>query len=146
MVEIVEARAHHMRELAKNLRPEDEDEIRLFSRPIVVLWRCYVWSLYRRVALIDGRVAAAWGIGGMALGDEGRLWLWTSPEIEKIKITFFKEARNEIHKALAIYPRLVVWTSPAHRKSRNFLSALGFLFEESEDKMLRYAVEKSSGL
>lgn len=148
MIEIVEAEGRHIRELVRNLRVEDREEIEFCRIPIArALWGSFRGSLYRRTALVDGGVAAAWGFSGAPGAAEGRLWLMTTPLIESIKLTFLRRAKEEVVRGLDFYPRVVVWSGPQHKKARNLLSHLGFLLEGSDPPgLLRFSVERDNGI
>lgn len=146
MVEIVEPTRGQIRELARNLRADDRAEIEAFGvTPMKALLHCYNSSLYRRAALHEGHMVAAWGTGSSALCTESIFWLLTSPLIEHLKLSFLRIGRSELTKLLDIYPRLVVYVGLGHKKGIALLRHLDFTFEEAEAGLLRFSMERKIG-
>jgi len=124
----------HLRELAANLRKEDEKEILAFGRKVHhVLWRSYKSSLMRRTAFIDGKLAACWGCAGELLGSQGIPWLLTTPEVKKISpLKFARIYQQEVTEMLGMFPKLVNYVDPDYTASIRMLDIMGFKVSDSE--------------
>lgn len=134
-VHIVDTTPEHVREIAKSLRPEDRQEIEAFGFPTnKALWRSYKSSILRKTALIDGKVAAIWGVGGTPLGNgEGCPWLMTSPLVEKVSpLRFARVYQEEVLKMLEIFPHLVNYVDSQYTKAIRLLDIIGFRIGEPE--------------
>lgn len=126
-VEVVKTRRRHLVELENNLRKDDLAEIReLGISPRESLWRCFEASSYNRTVLVDGKVGAIGGLAGSTLVGKADLWLFSSPEIEKIPIAYFKIARDEKENALQMFSSVEGWVSARYLRAINFLTHLGF--------------------
>lgn len=129
--EIVETRAPHIRDLVRRMRSEDRAEIVCSGRrPLNTLWRLWCNSSVCRTALVDDRVAAVWGCDGSLLDTEGRAWLFTTPTVERIPVTFFRQTRREVTEMLTT--RCVLHTNvlASYKRSLAFFSRLGFRVSE----------------
>lgn len=131
-IEIVETTAAHVRELGKHLRAEDAAEITCFDKlPHRALWRGFKNSVLTRTALVDGEVAAIWGIGGNPLGDTGNPWLMTSKACERVSpLRFVRIYQVEVIRMLAIFPFLVNFVADSYTKSIRVLENVGFKIDE----------------
>lgn len=125
---ILETMPEHIRELAGSLRQEDQQEIEVTGfLPNKVLWRSYKSSILRRTALIDGGVAAVWGVAGTPLGDEGEPWLMTSPLVERVSpLKFARIYQEQVYKMLEIFPYLVNYVDSRYTKAMRLLDIIGF--------------------
>lgn len=124
---ITDTTPEHIRLLGDSLRAGDRHEITCMGlSPRKALWRSYRQSIRRRTGIVDGQIAACWGLGGGFLDDVGQPWLMTSPAIEKIKMSFAREARAEVHSMLEIYPRLEGYVAASYGQACGFLRFLGF--------------------
>lgn len=129
MTEIVirACRAADIAVMARTLRDDDRAEIEDAGLPVKhFLFRLYVDSLYRRAALVDGEIAAIWGDCAPLLSTEGHVWLLTAPPIERIPLTFFREARREIGELLRLRSLLRADTGAGYHKAHRFFALLGF--------------------
>ncbi len=125
--EIVECTPSHIREIGPRLRAGDAREITCLGLSVrSVLWQTYRHGLMRRAVLVDGTIAAVWGVGGSALGGIGNPWLLTAPEIERIKVSFVREARAEIAEMTRVFPKLENYVAAEYVKACRFLELLGF--------------------
>ena len=129
--EIVETRAPHIRELVRHMRSEDRAEIVCGGcRPLNKLWRLWCDSSVCRTALVDGRVAAVWGCEGTTLEIVGHPWLFTTPTVQRIPITFFRETRREVAEMLMTRRLLTTHVLASYDRSLAFFTRLGFCASE----------------
>lgn len=133
-VEIQESTPAHVQELAENIRPGDRQEIEAYGFPTnKALWRSYKGSILRRTALIDGRVAAMWGVGGVPLGDVGQPYLMTSHLAETVSpLQFARIYQEEVLNMLSVFPKLVNWCDAGYHKAKRLLDIVGFTIGEPE--------------
>jgi hypothetical protein len=114
-------------QLARNLRDGDRLEVAsLGVTPAVGLRKSFRNALLRRTALIDGEIAAMWGLGGTAMGHTGWPWLMTAPVIETLPVSFLREARREAGRMLATHRVLRGWVAADYTMACRFLQVLGF--------------------
>lgn len=131
MISIRTATKKHMKELQQNLRPADRMEVIGMGGDLDEVMRV-TWadSLMTKVAIVDGKVAAVWGVGGTALGGVGRPWMLTTPVFETVKFTAVRKASRELGKWLMIFHRLENYVDATYRGACRFLEVLGFRLEE----------------
>lgn len=134
VVSIVPATAAHVRALGHCLRDEDAAEITCFDKePHKMLWRGYKSSITARAALVDGEVAAMWGLGGVPLAETGNPWLMTSRACEKVApLRFVRIYQEEVRKMLTVFPILVNFVAASYTKSIRVLENVGFYLEEPQ--------------
>lgn len=127
-VEIVPATAAHARELKDTLREKDRHEIEAYGFSCAKgLWRGYKYGLRNRTALIDGKVGAMWGVGGVYMGSVGQPWLLTSPEVYKISpLRFARIYQKEVLHMLELFPRLENYVCADYPAAIRLLSITGF--------------------
>lgn len=131
MLKIVDATPRHMRELQRHMREADRAEVIGMSGDLDQAMRV-TWneSMMTKAAILDGKVAAVWGVGGTALGGVGRPWMLTTPAFERLKFKAVRTAYSEVSKWLAIFPRLENHVDAAYRGACRFLEVLGFRLGE----------------
>lgn len=134
VVTIVPTVPAHIAALKKNLRQEDADEILRFGLSVQhALWYSYRRSLIRKTALVDGVVAAAWGVHGVFMGQKGQPWLLTSPEIKRVSaLRVAREYQKEVLEMLNIFPVLENYVDSAYPAAIRLLEIVGFMVGEPE--------------
>lgn len=128
VITLTQAMPAHIRELANNLQAEDKKEQLTFGvTPEKALFRSYKNSIIRRVGLIDGKVAAIWGVGGAFMGTKGTPWLLTSPEIRKISpLKFTRIYQQELQEMLNLFPVLENSIPTGYTAAIRLLHLVGF--------------------
>jgi hypothetical protein len=127
IVEILDCRLRHLRELAANLRSGDRAELEMIPRPIRhTLNDLWLRTYEPRCATVDGMVAACWGCSGSLLASVGEMWLFTTPVVEKAPLRFFKQVRIEVNEMLKQHQVLVSNVSCDYTKALRFFEMLGF--------------------
>lgn len=141
-IEIVETTAEHVRKLAGNLREGDIHEIEIYGFPTnKALWRSFKGSILRRTALVDDKVAAIWGVGGVPLSETGQPFLMTSVEVEKVSpLKFVRIYQEEVLRMLQLFPRLVNYVDAAYTKAVRLLDIIGFEIGDPEPLGLKGAL------
>jgi hypothetical protein len=136
---IVPASVEHLHALASHLRAQDEAEILGLGVSVKkALWRAYRNSVLCKAALVDGEVAAVWGLclglrpGVNLLSDTGVPWLHTSYALERMPIAFIKEARREVAAMRAVRPRLENHVLTSYASAIRFIKMMGFTVDPPE--------------
>ncbi len=114
--------------LARCLRPGDRAEIEAVGKePRRVLRASLRSSLTQvKVALVDGEIAAMWGMSGEVLSDTGTPWLMTGTACDRVPVSFLRIARHELALMLALKPRLENYVAADYAKAIRLLEGLGF--------------------
>lgn len=133
-ITIIPTTRDHIYELIETIRDDDRKEIEAMGITCAKgLWVSYKASFRTRTALIDGKVAAVWGVGGDLLSDTARPWLLTSYEVLKISpIAFARIYRSEVRGLLSLYSHLVNWVWADHASAIRMLEICGFKIGEIE--------------
>lgn len=123
----------HAGVLSDTLRAGDRAEcIAQGVGPYAVIRRSLKGSLWARTFLVDGRVAAMIGLGGVAIGSVGNPWLLTSSAVELVSPrTFLTEARKGLDVMLSIKPHLENHVLASYTKACRLLEVLGFTLDEA---------------
>lgn len=93
-------------DLSNNMRSQEVAEIWASEhiRPFQAVHDSFDKSAEKRTFLYDGRVAGMFGvIPESYMSDKGIVWMLTTPEILKMKFTFYKLSRKFIASLLARY-------------------------------------------
>ena len=129
--EVVTTDRTHIAALGGNLRAADRSEVQAAGMTGQrALWRSWRAAYYSATALVDGEVAAIWGVGGSPLGRIGRPWLLTSPAIEKARFAIVRVGRDEVGKMLGIYPEMRGFVDSRYAGALGLLRLLGFDLSE----------------
>jgi hypothetical protein len=129
-VQIVPAETAHVYALAANLRAGERMEAAALGiDPRRALRQCYRAATYVRTALVDGELAAMWGLGGAALADIGYPWLLTTAAVLRVPISMAVIARQEVAAMLRIAPRLAGHVAADYGQAVRFLALLGFTLD-----------------
>lgn len=131
MIEVVQTTSDHVIALKDNIREQDACEISKFGISVrKALWRSYKNAIYTKTVVIDGEVAAIWGLGGVVLGEKGNPWLLTAPLVEKHFMPLVLLYRNEVREMLEYFPILENHVDAAYTKSVRLLELMGFTLDE----------------
>ncbi len=129
---LARATQDHARDLAPRLRAPDLAEIEAATdrAPEDALLESLDRALDARVALLDGRPIAIWGLGtqSMMFGP-GVPWMVGSDELAGAGLRFLRESRAAIGWMLARYGRLVNWVDARNAPAIRYLAWLGFAFD-----------------
>lgn len=133
-VTLVPATTAHVRELKDTMREADRREVEgVGFSSSSALWRSYKSGLMNTTGLIDGKVAAIWGVGGTYMGSFGQPWLLTSEEVKKISpLKFARIYQKEVYKMLQLFPRLENYVAADYEEAIRLLSIVGFDIHPSE--------------
>ena len=114
--------------LLPQLYPSDAAEAAMLFKDTRRALRCaFAASLMRpRTALVDGDVAAMWGVCDHVLHDTGEPWLLTARAAGRVPFAFLRIARQELAAMLALKSRLEGYVAADNAKALRLLEALGF--------------------
>lgn len=131
MIEIADMQIAHVYELAKTLREGDRLECEAIDiDPKAMLRKAYYTSVMKKVTLIDGKVAGAWGIESTVLGYRGLVWLMTSTLVEQAPLQLALAYRRSVSSMLKIFPRLENHCDSRYTRSLKMLQLCGFTVED----------------
>lgn len=135
-VTVVPTISAHIRELNNTIRESDRKEIESFGFSCAKgLWLSYKKGLMNKTALIDGKVAAIWGCGGVYMGSIGTPWLLTSKEVKKISpLKFARIYQREVYEMLRLFPTLVNYVDSDYHEAIRLLEIIGFTVGEPEQQ------------
>ena len=124
---ILPATPDHADYLRDNLRPGERHEIAcLGATPAEALRASLAGSIFARTAILDGRIAAMWGVGGSPLGGVGEPWLLTAVDVERVPVKMVRTARAEVGAMLGLFPILTNYVTAEYRQACRFLEVVGF--------------------
>lgn len=126
-VRVIPAEISHVYALAATLRFEDAAELESVGLGCREgLRSTFRAALTRHTAIVDGQVAAMWGMGGDALGDIGVPWLLTAPIVERVPVAFIKIGREHVARMLGVKPILRNHVAASYHRACRMLEVLGF--------------------
>ena len=130
-INIVDSWDGHVKDLLKTLRPADKLEAeRLGLDPDKAVYQSYHSALYRKTGLVDGEVAAMWGVSGTPLSLIGHPYLITGSLVETISprrfITIYKE---EVQRMKQLFPVLENYVDADYKSAVRVLKISGFKLE-----------------
>lgn len=130
--QILTATLAHVQELGKNMNAEDVAELKaLGMKPHKALWRSWRMSMVRRALIVDGEVAAIWGVVGGILGTTGTAWLLTGPKLRQMpSITVARIYRAEVEDLLETYQVIENLVDCSYIGAVRMLKIAGFSFDE----------------
>lgn len=133
MYQIVPSEISHVHWLAARLRSEDRREIECAGiNPRVAIRDSFRNGVMRSTALVDGEIAAMWGLGGTLLSNVGQPWLLTTPVIERVPVTMVKVGREQVAAMLERRSRLENYVAAEYTRACRFLEVLGFTLDEPQ--------------
>ncbi len=116
--------------LANNLRQDDRAEVTgLGLDPRIALRNSFRNAIIRRTALVNGEIAAMWGLGGTMLSYEGVPWLMTTPAVEAVPVSFVKVGRAQLDEMLRHRSFLSNFVQASYRRACRFLEVMGFVLD-----------------
>jgi hypothetical protein len=130
-IEIIDSWAFHARELYQTLRKEDTQEaIRSGLEPEKAILYSYRSALYRKTALINGDVAAMWGVCGTPLSMIGQPYLITGELVHKVSpIKFTRIYTQEVQVMKGLFPSLINYVDAEYTGAVRLLRIAGFDLE-----------------
>lgn len=132
LVEILPSTAEHAKRLSMHLREADIREAKALGLyPHRGVFYAYRHACYRKTALVDGVVAAMWGLHGELLGQTGQPYLITGTAVEKISpIRFAKIYKQEVKIMKEFFPVLQNYVDASYTGAVRMLDIAGFDLSE----------------
>lgn len=133
MIEIVPTTFCHILRLRNSLREDDRREIECLGfTPLRGILESYRGGLINKTALVNGKVAAMWGLKETNK-NEGMPWFLTTKALEEAPPLFFvRTYKKEVEEMLEIFPRLVNHVLFDYVSSIRVLRLAGFTVEGPE--------------
>lgn len=135
-IQIVPARAAHIRSIAKRMRKADCDEIAAASgkTPAEALIYSLRKSSFAWTAMINGRPEVMFGIGDLnVLAGVGAPWLLGTDAVERNYVAFLRQSVEFRDQLLRRYPVMRNFVSDDNRASKRWLKWLGFTLSDPVD-------------
>lgn len=130
-LDVVPSEEWHIHELVKNLRPGELHEALIFYKsPEEALLRGFKSCHFKHTALVDGEVAAMWGLQGSLLGNVGHPFLLTGKNALKISsLAFVRLYRNQLQEMKKFFPILVNYVDAEYKEAVKLLRLSGFTLQ-----------------
>lgn len=132
MITIIPIITKHVRQLSLTMRSADRREcIAGGLDPEQALSDSWDGSVYSRTALVNGKVAACWGVTGT--GSTGAPWLLTGTACETVSpLAFARIYRREISVFLEYFPHLVNHVDASYTGAVRLLEICGFRLDDPQ--------------
>lgn len=131
MIQIIPTERSHLSTMMDSFtETHQETAQKLNKNPKKALSKAFRRSLYAKTAIIDGKIAAIWGIYGVYMGNVGYPWLLMTNEVQShpFKVAFCY--RQELKEMLQLFPTLIDIVDINHTKTVRMLKIMGFTFNE----------------
>lgn len=116
--------------LAANLRSADRAEVEALGiDPRSGIRGNFRAAILRNTFIVDGEIAAMSGLCGTMLGDVGMPYLMTAPVVERVPLTFVKQAKASVAQMLHHKLRLEGYVAANYAKACRLIEVLGFILE-----------------
>lgn len=133
MIEFVDMKLSHAYDLAPRLRAEDVEEVEALGfTPRQSLRKNFYESCVRKTIMVDGEVAACFGLRGTIVGETGHIWLLTSHLVEGVYLALASAYRKQMREFLEIYPRLENYCLASYTKSLGLMKLSGFTVHDPQ--------------
>lgn len=115
------------------MRAADRHEVeQLGYSPLRGLWMSHKGGLVNKTALVNGKVAAMWGLQKVS-DSEGMPWFLTGQALEEAPPLFFvKTYKKEVQSMLKLLPKLVNYVLADYDSSIRILRMAGFSIGKPE--------------
>lgn len=123
-----------VKELCKTMRAKDRLEAEsLGLNPDKTLFYSYRYSILRKTAFVDNKIAAMWGVHGTPLSFLGHPYLVTGQAVEEISIpSFLRIYRDEVKVMSSIFPILENYVDASYEGAVRMLKLAGFTIDNPE--------------
>lgn len=117
-----------IRKLVDNLRVKDRLELERLQIPVYKsLYRAFRASVYNKTALVDGAVAAMWGVTGTLLSNVGHPYFLTTSEVEKASVRkIILIYKQEVEMMSKLFPVLEGFVDALYPEAIKLLKLSGF--------------------
>ncbi len=129
-IDELETTSKHIKLLVKDLRPEDEDEIKAKTGTTNVqktLLTGFAMTDYCRSFFVDDKIAGVYGVvASLDNKDIGSPFLLCTPKIKKLKIKFLRECKNRVEEMSDKFPILFNYIDSRNKLHLTWLKWCGF--------------------
>jgi|TARA_B100000902_G_scaffold399979_1_gene474211 hypothetical protein len=129
-IDEIETTSKHIKLLVKDLRPEDEDEIKAKTGTTNVqktLLTGFAMTDYCRSFFVDDKIAGVYGVvASLDNKDIGSPFLLCTPKIKKLKIKFLRECKNRVEEMSDKFPILFNYIDSRNKLHLTWLKWCGF--------------------
>ena len=129
-IDEIETTSKHIKLLVKDLRPEDEDEIKAKTGTTNVqktLLTGFAMTDYCRSFFVDDKIAGVYGVvASLDNKDIGSPFLLCTPKIKKLKIKFLRECKNRVEEMSDKFPVLFNYIDSRNKLHLTWLKWCGF--------------------
>ncbi len=146
MIEIVNSTIEHVRELSLTLREKDKQEaVAAGLVPSEALFYSFNSAIFRKTGLVNGHVAAMWGVSGNPLGILGQPYLITGEYVNDISpIRFAKIYKQEVDQMKRYFSVLENYVDASYTGAVRMLKITGFDLSEPFKTNTGYSFQKFS--
>lgn len=132
-MEIVPSTIDHIEGLVKGLRDQDRLEIgRLGLDPVKAVTWSYKTAIWKRTAVVEGKVAAMWGVCGTPLSLTGQAYLVTTKASEKVSpLKFARIYLEEAEAMTKIFPHVEAYVDSTYEGAVRLLEIAGFQYKDT---------------
>lgn len=147
-IDEIETTSKHIKLLVKDLRPEDEDEIKAKTGTTNVqktLLTGFAMTDYCRSFFVDDKIAGVYGVvASLDNKDIGSPFLLCTPKIKKLKIKFLRECKNRVEEMSDKFPILFNYIDSRNKLHLTWLKWCGFkiINEKTFNNVLFYGFLK----
>ena len=129
-IDEIETTSKHIKLLVKDLRPEDEDEIKAKTGTTNIqktLLTGFAMTDYCRSFFVDDKIAGVYGVvASLDNKDIGSPFLLCTPKIKKLKIKFLRECKNRVEEMSDKFPILFNYIDSRNKLHLTWLKWCGF--------------------
>ena len=129
-IDEIETTSKHIKLLVKDLRPEDENEIKAKTGTTNVqktLLTGFAMTDYCRSFFVDDKIAGVYGVvASLDNKDIGSPFLLCTPKIKKLKIKFLRECKNRVEEMSDKFPILFNYIDSRNKLHLTWLKWCGF--------------------
>lgn len=123
-IKIATATLKHANEIGHSTNADDAPEL-------MALWRNWKMSAVRKTLIVDGEVAAIWGVVSDVLGSTGWVWLLTGPKVSQMSaVAVSRIYRNEVRELLESYDVIENLVDCRYSAVIRLLKIAGFSFDD----------------
>ena len=130
IIDEIDTKAQHIKELTKDLRKEDLAEIKAKSGDVDIektLLKGLAMTSYCRSFFVDKKIAGIYGVVP-SLDDKniGSPFLLCTPKIKNIKIKFLRECKDRVEEMSDRFPVLINYIDSRNKLHLTWLKWCGF--------------------
>ena len=128
MIEERDASLQDIKDLANNLRKEDEREVRTLTQedPVKSLIRGFVVSKMCKVVFLNKKLVLIYGVAKTSDPEIGSPYMLATNELPKIGVRFVRNSKDRIDKMHEHYPVLFNYIDSRNKLHLKWLKWCGF--------------------